>query len=142
MSTTLASNEVTMYPFIRYQDAPAAIGWLVQAFGLEARAVHPGPDNTIAHAELGFGGSSLMLGSAKDDEFRLKSPRELGGVTQGVYMYVPDIDAHHARAKTAGAEIVYELRNTDYGSREYAARDLEGNLWSFGTYKPGATTTA
>ncbi len=53
-------------------------------------------------------------------------------------MYVQDIDAHYARACVAGAEIVYPLRQTDYGSREYAARDLEGNLWSFGTYQPGA----
>jgi uncharacterized glyoxalase superfamily protein PhnB len=126
-----------MFPFMRYHDARVAIAWLVQAFGLEERGVYPGPENTIAHAELGFGGSVLMLGSAKEDGLGLKTSRELGAVTQGIYMYVPDIDAHYARAKAAGAEIVYELRDTDYGSREYAARDLEGNLWSFGTYLPG-----
>ena len=137
MPQTLDSTTVTMFPFLRYRDAPVAIAWLVQAFGLEERAVYAGPDNTIVHAELGFGGSVLMLGSAKDDGLGLKTSHELGGVTQGIYMYVPDIDAHYARATAAGAEVVYELRETDYGSREYGARDLEGNLWSFGTYLPG-----
>jgi uncharacterized glyoxalase superfamily protein PhnB len=131
------TNTVTMFPFLRYQDAPVAIAWLVQAFGLEERAVYPNPDKTIAHAELGFGASVVMLGSAKDDALGLKTARQLGAVTQGIYMYVPDVDAHYARAKAAGAEIVYEPRDTDYGSREYGARDLEGNLWSFGTYLPG-----
>jgi uncharacterized glyoxalase superfamily protein PhnB len=100
--------------------------------------VYPGPDGTIAHAELGAGTSVLMLGSAKEDDLGLRTPRELGAVTQGIYMVVPDIDAHYARARAAGAEIVYPVRDTDYGSREYGARDLEGNLWSFGTYCPGA----
>jgi uncharacterized glyoxalase superfamily protein PhnB len=51
-------------------------------------------------------------------------------------VYVPDTDAHYARARAAGAEIVRELADTPYGSREYSARDVEGNLWSFGTYYP------
>jgi uncharacterized glyoxalase superfamily protein PhnB len=55
---------------------------------------------------------------------------------QGIYVCVDDIDAHYAAAKSAGAEIVRELANTDYGSREYSARDLDGHLWSFGTYQP------
>jgi len=52
-------------------------------------------------------------------------------------VYVADVDAHYARAKAAGAEIVMELEDTDYGSRGYSVRDLEGHLWSFGTYHPG-----
>jgi uncharacterized glyoxalase superfamily protein PhnB len=77
-----------------------------------------------------------MLGSARDDDLGMKSPRELPGVNQGVYVYVKDVDAHFARAKAAGAEIVRTLADTDHGSREYCARDLEGHLWSFGTYLP------
>jgi uncharacterized glyoxalase superfamily protein PhnB len=134
---TPADRSATMSPFIRYEDAPAAVRWLVRAFGLEERAVHAGPDNTIAHAELGFGGSVLMLGPARTDELRMGSPRALGGVTQGIYIHVEAIDTHYGRAREAGAEIVYPLRDTEYGSREYGARDLEGHLWSFGTYRPG-----
>jgi uncharacterized glyoxalase superfamily protein PhnB len=57
-------------------------------------------------------------------------------VTQAAYVYVNDIDAHFARSQAAGAEIVVPLKETDYGSREYSARDLEGHLWHFGTYLP------
>ena len=132
------TSGVTMFPFMRYRDARAAIDWLVRAFAFEERGVYPGPDGTIAHAELGRGGSVVMLGSAKEDNLGLKAPRELGGATQGIYVYVLDIDEHYARAKAAGAEIIYELRTTEYGSREYGARDPEGHLWSFGTYLPAA----
>jgi uncharacterized glyoxalase superfamily protein PhnB len=57
-------------------------------------------------------------------------------VNQGIYIALDDIDAHYARAKAAGAEILRPLADTDYGAREYTARDLEGHLWSFGTYWP------
>lgn len=68
---------------------------------------------------------------------RDEDPRELGPVNQGVYVIVDDgIDSHYERAHAAGAEIVRELHDTDYGSRNYVARDPEGNLWSFGTYRP------
>ena len=52
-------------------------------------------------------------------------------------MIVDDPDGHYERAKGAGAEIVMELTDTDYGSRDYSAREPEGNIWSFGTYLPG-----
>ncbi|QRK11257.1 VOC family protein [Archangium violaceum] len=119
----------TLYPNLRYRDAAAALKWLAAAFGFEEQLVVPGPDNTIAHAELRFGTSILMLGSVRDDVFG----------AQGVmapYVYVRDIDAHCARARAAGATIVMEPRDTDYGSRDYSARDPEGYVWSFGTYRP------
>lgn len=126
-----------IFPAIRYQNAPAAIEWLVRAFGFEKQMVVDGPDDTIAHAQLTFGPGIIMLGSMRDDEFRMRCPRDLGGAVSGsIYVYVEDIDAHYRRAKAADAQIVRELADTDYGSREYAARDLEGHLWSFGTYRP------
>lgn len=124
------------YPFLRYADARAAVEWLGAAFGLEPLAVFDAPDGTVAHAELRLGGGVLMLGQSKDDALGLRTPRELGAVTGGVYAYVGDVDAHHARAAAAGAEIVLPLREMSYGSREYTCRDTEGNLWSFGTYRP------
>jgi uncharacterized glyoxalase superfamily protein PhnB len=132
--TSSVSSKI--FPTLRYQDAPAAIDWLATAFGLEKQLVIPNPDGTIAHAQLKFGADIIMLGSSKEDALGLKSPRELGGVTQSLYIYVQDVDAHHARAKAAGAEVVIELRDTEYGSREYSARDPEGHLWHFGTYLP------
>lgn len=123
--------------FMNYEDAPAALEWLGQAFGFEASSVHEGPNGTIAHAEMRFGDGMVMLGSAGQNDLGLRTPRELGAVNQGVYVIVDDgIDTHFERARTAGAEIVRELHDTDYGSRDYVARDPEGNLWSFGTYRP------
>jgi uncharacterized glyoxalase superfamily protein PhnB len=137
MSDQKASSASSkIFPTLRYQDAPAAIDWLVRAFGMEEQLVIPNQDGTIAHAQLKFGPDVIMLGSSKKDALELKSPRELGGVTQSLYIYLPDVDAHYDRAKAAGAEIVVELRNTEYGSREYSARDPEGHVWHFGTYLP------
>ena len=123
--------------FLTYDDAPAALDWLQEAFGFERSAVHEGPDGTIAHAELTYGDGMIMLGNAGDNGLGMKTPRELGAVTQGVYVIVDEgIDRHYERARSAGAEIVRALHDTDYGSRDYMARDPEGNLWSFGTYRP------
>jgi uncharacterized glyoxalase superfamily protein PhnB len=130
----------TVIAAIRYADAPAAIEWLKRAFGFEEHFVVPGEDGTIAHAQLVLGTGMIMLGSARDDDWaRLVKPASAGGaVAQSIYVVVEDADAHHARAVEAGAEVVRGPEDTNYGSREYAARDLEGNVWSFGTYDPWA----
>jgi uncharacterized glyoxalase superfamily protein PhnB len=127
-----------LFPFLRYRDAPAAIDWLVKAFDFAEQMVVPGGNGTVAHAQLSFGPAVIMLGTARDDELRMKSPRDLGAVNQGIYVYLEDVDAHCERARAIGAEIIRGPENTDYGSREYTARDLEGHLWSFGTYRPSA----
>jgi uncharacterized glyoxalase superfamily protein PhnB len=137
MSAPATDGRPTIYPAIRYKDAPAAIEWLGRALGFTPHFVVPGPDGTISHAELSFDSGMIMLGSAKNDDFRIKTPLEAGGVTQTLYVYTSDPDTLYARAKAADAEIVYELRDTEYGSREFAVRDLEGHFWSFGTYLPG-----
>ena len=127
-----------IYPGFRYLDAPAAMKWLAAAFGFEEHFVVPGPDGTIAHAQMRLGSAMIMLGTGRDDRLGFKTPREAGCVTGGLYVYVPDVDASYARAKAAGAEMIYELRDTEYGSREFACRDPEGYFWSFGTYDPTA----
>lgn len=132
------STAPTIYPFMRYRDAPAAIDFLVNAFGFRKVMVVPNEnDGTIAHAELSIGEGMIMIGSQRDDDgLGTKIPNEVGGITQGCYIAIDDVDGHRARAKAAGAEILMEPYNTDYGSREYAARDPEGHRWSFGTYRP------
>jgi uncharacterized glyoxalase superfamily protein PhnB len=124
------------YPFMSYKDAPAAIDWLCNAFGFEKKAVYANDDGTIAHAELNLGDGIVMLGTEKHSEMGLRSPDGLGFVTQGVYITLDEVDTHFQRAKAAGAEIIMEPTDQDYGSRDYTARDPEGHLWSFGTYKP------
>jgi uncharacterized glyoxalase superfamily protein PhnB len=132
-------NESTIIPALRYKDAPAAIQWLCDVLGCTKHAVYANEDGTIAHAQLVLGGGMIMLGSAKDDEHgkRFKSPDEVGGVeTRSAYVVVADADAVYAKAQAAGAEIVREIQNTDYGSREFTILDPEGHSWSLGTYDP------
>ncbi len=136
MTQEVQAATATMFPFARYEDGKAAIEWLCAAFGFERHEVYEDDDGTIVHAELAYGGSVFMLDSKPGVGFGLETARKLGAVTGGVYVHVEDVDAHYERAKAAGAEILRELADTDYGSREYLARDLEGNLWSFGTYRP------
>jgi uncharacterized glyoxalase superfamily protein PhnB len=128
----------TTIPFLRYDDAPAAIEFLKSAFGFEEKLLVPGEGGRIDHAELTFGNGMVMLGSARDDDFKMRSPNELGGSNQGVYVVVDDPDALQERAKRAGAQIEREVTDQEYGSREFIARDPEGNIWSFGTYDPFA----
>ena len=123
-------------PCLSYRDAPAAIAWLKEAFGFTENMIVPGPDGTIAHAQLAFASGLIMVGSQRDDELAMRIPCDLGGVTQSIYIVVEDADAHYDRAVEAGAEIVRELQDTPYGSRDYSARDPEGHLWNFGTYRP------
>jgi uncharacterized glyoxalase superfamily protein PhnB len=127
---------VNCIPFLGYDDARAALEWLTKAFGFESTAVHETPDGRVAHAEMRVGDGMVMLGQAFENDWGMRTPRELGGVNQGVYVIVDDIEGHYERARAADAEIVRPLANTDYGSREFMARDPEGNIWSVGTYKP------
>ena len=138
--STLAKNtRATVIPCLRYRDAPAAIKWLCSTFGFEEQLVVPNPDGTVAHAQLRFGNGMIMLGSVVDSEYGrlIRQPDEIGGAeTQSAYVIVSDADAIYQRAKAAGARIVLDIKDEDYGGRGFTCRDLEGRLWTFGTYDP------
>ena len=139
MSDMPKRTRATVIPGLRYRDAPAAIEWLCRVFGFEKRLVVPGEGTTIAHAELAFGNGMIMLGSVMDSEFGrlMKQPDEIGGAeTQSSYLIVNDADAVYARAKAAGAKVVIDITDRDYGGRGFSCRDLEGHLWSVGTFDP------
>jgi len=124
---------------MRYRNAPAAIEWLCNVLGFARHAVYPGPDGTIAHAELTLGGGMIMLGSIKQDEFGqyMKQPDEIGGAeTRSVSLIVADADVIYQRAKAAGAEMVRDISDPSYGGREFTCRDPEGRMWSVCTYDP------
>lgn len=140
MPNLAANTTATVIACMSYQDAPAAIEWLCSNFGFTRRAAHPGPDGTIVHAELAFGNGMIMLGSVKKDSpysKLIRQPNEIGGYsTQSVYVITSDPDEIYRRAKAAGARILIDIRNEDYGSRGLTCADLEGHLWTFGTYDP------
>jgi uncharacterized glyoxalase superfamily protein PhnB len=135
MSDQLRPN---IFPAVRYRDADAGIAFLTRAFGATEKAVHRGDDGAIHHAELALGAGLVMVGQQREDgKLGGNAPRPLSS-TISIYVVVQDPDGHHAVAREAGANVVRELEDMDYGSREYSVRDPEGNLWSFGTYDPYA----
>ena len=139
MSDSAKHTVATVIPTLRYQDAADAIKWLCNAFGFRQHLVVPGEDDEIAHAQLVFGNGMIMLASAQEAECdRLQQPPNGSGnvVSQSSYIIVEDIDKHYARAMAAGAEVVMELKDEDYGGRVYSCRDPEGFLWNFGSYDP------
>ncbi|MGW2688416.1 VOC family protein [Streptomyces sp. NPDC001414] len=127
----------SIYPSLLYADAKAAIRQLTEAFGFTELSVYEGEDGLVLHAELVQGNGAVMLGS-KGRGGRFDAALEGAGPT-GVYVVVDDVDTHHQRAVDHGAEILMPPTDQDYGSRDYMARDIEGNIWSFGTYAPEIT---
>jgi uncharacterized glyoxalase superfamily protein PhnB len=129
-------------PCLRYRDAHAAIAWLEQAFDFKPQAVYA--DGAIVyHAQLVYGGGMVMLGSVDNGGEWGKltvQPDEINGrETQSACVIVDDPDAHYARAVAAGAKVVIDIADQDYGGRGYACRDPEGHLWWFGSYDPWQT---
>ncbi|MFI1283952.1 MULTISPECIES: VOC family protein [unclassified Streptomyces] len=121
-------------PTLVYRDAKAAIKLLTEAFGFSQVAVYEGENGSVTHAELAYGNGMVMLGSKGTGGVFDKAMEGAG--PSGVYVVVDDVDAHHRRAVEHGVEILMEPTDQDYGSRDYMARDGEGNIWSFGTYAP------
>jgi uncharacterized glyoxalase superfamily protein PhnB len=140
MSDQTKSRLSTIIPCLRYRDALVAIDWLVRAFGFEKQAVYMGPNDTVAHAQLTLGNGMIMLGSVDNGTEHSKlmaQPDEIGlRETQSSYLVVTDADAVYAMAKVADAAIVIDIADMDYGGRAFTCRDLEGHLWSIGTYDP------
>lgn len=130
-----------IFPEIVYDDAYAALDWLARAFGFAKGEVIDGPDGSIAHSEMHYGDVTIMPKSPMA-ELGMKSPRTLGGISHCLYITVDDPDAHCRRARAAGAEIIMEPRDMEYDARNYIARDLEGHIWCFGTYRPKRSSEA
>lgn len=135
------ATTVTVIPAMRYEDADAAVEWLTRAFGFRSHAVYRNDHGKVVHAELAYLNGLIMLGPNVESEFGryMTMPKAAGGLsTHAIYVIVDDADSHYTRAVAEGAEIVVPLRDEDYGGRGYTCRDLEGHLWTFGTYDPWA----
>ena len=114
-------------PFLYFDDVSASIDWLRAAFGCTERFRLEGPGGVVHHGELAFGDGVVMVGNV--------GPRNAGplptSVRSGVYVFVDDVDAHCASARSAGAEIVSEPIDLPFGDRLYVALDNEGHEWYF-----------
>ncbi|HLL36385.1 MAG TPA: VOC family protein [Streptomyces sp.] len=128
------SGRPSIFPTLLYGDAKAAIRQLTEGLGFTELSVYEGEDGSVLHAELAQGDGAVMVGSKGRGGVFDSAMKNAGPA--GVYVVVDDVDAHHRRAVDHGVEIVMPPTDQDYGSRDYMARDLEGNIWSFGTYAP------
>jgi uncharacterized glyoxalase superfamily protein PhnB len=120
-----------VWPTLRAHDARGLIKFLVDAFGFEETVVY-GDGDRVDHAQLSWPpGGGIMLGSARE----AGADRSVQPGSFAAYVVTDDPDGVYEKAKAAGAKILDELHETDYGSRDFAAADPEGNRWSFGTYR-------
>lgn len=141
--TAPADTTSTIIPTLRYSDAHAAIDWLCKAFGFRKHAVYDDDAGGVAHAQLTFGNGMVMLGSVRDNAFGqhiLQPEQTYGRETQVPCVIVADCRAHYVKAKAAGARIVDDYAEKDYGGAGYSCRDPEGHLWWFGSYDPWKAT--
>ena len=140
MKTCAKQCKSTVIPGLRYRNAKAMIEWLVEAFGFEKQAIYEGPNGVVMHAQLIFGNGMIMIGSVDNgtpSSKLLKQPDEIGGAeTQTPYLVVADIDALYAGAKAAGAKMVMDLEEKEYGGKAFSCVDPEGHVWHVGTYDP------
>lgn len=132
-------NKACIIPAMQYKNAQTAMDWLCNAFGFEKHLVVPGENGSIAHAQLTYGNSMIMLGSENDNEYGklIRTPKDFNGFnTQAPYIIIEEIDEHYQRAIAAGAKIVLDIKDEDYGGRGYSCQDPEGYVWNFGSYNP------
>jgi uncharacterized glyoxalase superfamily protein PhnB len=115
-------------PYLLYADGEAAIRFLTDAFGFrEVDRQTGGAGSLHAELEVSPGGAHVYLGQPPSG---FSNPGEVGR-TSSMYVLVDEVDAHHDRAKSAGAEIVEELNDLPFGHRRYGCRDPQGHEWFF-----------
>ena len=120
-------------PYLAVDDASTAIEFYQRAFGAKERMRMPTPDGKIGHAELEIGDSLIML-SDPFPHSRTRPPKELGGTTGGVFLYVEDVDAAFQQAIDAGASVTMPLEDMFWGDRFGSVMDPFGHNWSFATH--------
>lgn len=139
LMSSAAKHGSTIIPGLRYRDAHAAIAWLCKAFGFEKHVVYENEHGGVDHAQVTYGTGMIMLGDVRDTDSgrHMTQPSEIGErETQCPYVVVVNCKSHYQQAKAAGATIVDDYAEKDYGGAGYSCRDPEGHLWSFGSYDP------
>jgi len=130
MSTSATTTSTAVIPILVYEDTEAAHDFLVGTFGLTSGGLHRDADGTVVHGEVRNGDAPIWLHRVTA-EAEMDSPRHAAMSSGGLSVCVPDVDAHYARVKAAGAQIDRSPSDQDYGLREYGVRDVEGHRWWF-----------
>lgn len=123
----------TVTPYLIVRGGDRAIDYYQRAFGATELFRMPGPDGTVAHAEIRIGDSRLMLADELPQQ-GYKSPQTLGGSASGMMLYVEDVDATMARAVSAGGTIHEPVSNKFYGDRSGSITDPFGHMWTIATH--------
>ena len=123
----------TITPYLEVEDAESEIDFYGRAFGAKERTRMQGPDGKIAHAELEIGDSVLML-SDPFPQFVTRNPKELGGTSVGIFMYVENVDEVYRRAIDAGATSTMEPEDQFWGDRYGSVTDPFGHAWQLATH--------
>jgi uncharacterized glyoxalase superfamily protein PhnB len=118
----------TITPYLLYEDVEAALDFLARAFGFQEQLRYKGPEGYVNHAEMRIGDDGVIYMGDPGEQYR--NPARVGARTQMVCVNVDDVDAVFERAKAAGAEIIDEPADQDYGERRFMAHDPEGHAWS------------
>jgi PhnB protein len=133
MANPIPEGYQALAPSLAVDNAAAAIEFYKRAFGAKERMRMPGPGDTIGHAELEIGGSVLML-SDPFPQATVKPPKELGGTTVGIFMYVDDVDEVVQQAVDAGAKITMPVDDQFWGDRFGTVTDPFGHEWLLATH--------
>jgi PhnB protein len=128
--------QTEIIPYLFYRDVPAALEWLTRAFGF-TEEMRTGTPSGGMHGQMTLDGQRIMMGQGAR-EWGMVSPRETSMATMGVFIYIKDVDGHHARAAASGADVVHPPHEESYG-RTYTVRDLDGHPWFFTTPPRAAT---
>jgi PhnB protein len=128
----------SLTPSLAVDDAAQAIEFYKQAFGATERGRMPAPDGKIAHAELKIGDSLLTLSDTFEPS-AYRSPKELGGTTASVLLYVDDADTVFDHAVEAGATVTMPMEDMFWGDRYGQVTDPFGHVWQIATHKEDLT---
>jgi PhnB protein len=123
----------TVTPYLAVDDAAAAIEYYKKAFGAKERMRMEAPGGKVGHAELEIGDSLVML-SDSFPQASTRPPKELGGTSASVFMYVKDVDAVVKQAVDAGATVTMEVADQFWGDRFGSVQDPFGHQWSISTH--------
>lgn len=144
MNTTTNETVIGVWPTLVYRDGQAALKFLTDGLGFKLVASYPGAaEGSIAHSELAWPAGGGVMVSSIDRNAEPNEFDKLADQTASVYLVCDDPDALWPKVMAAGATVVREMREEDFGSRGFSVADPEGNLWSIGTYRGefGASST-
>jgi len=133
MAKPIPAGYHTITPYLTLDEATDAIEFYKDAFGAEELMRMEAPGGKIGHAELKIGDSILMIADTFP-QTTTRPPRELGGTTAGVFLYVEDVDSVVSRAVKAGAQVTQEVDDMFWGDRFGSVKDPFGHVWSIATH--------